>query len=160
MKKLIILFLGLCSQLNAQDVYTIFPENSNSGSKWYTIASGANTTLTYNFGGQSTTSKYGGYTEVVCWADTVTIAGDSLTVSIRPLFYNKVSGNLESSADTDADSVAVKDNFDWAIGTDSQYKFNVGANLPPCDGAQVNVYNNDTAVSVMVRIELRNARDR
>lgn len=151
MKKTIILLALLVPLLaQAQRTQRILPQSNATGKSWVDVAENSSTTFTFTFPGAGLTgsgqeNSYSGYLEIIVWADTISAGtiddGDSLTVSVYPLFYDLDSQQLEQSNDADKDSLDIKNIYDWGANhSDNRYAFNVSANLPGCDGFQVNAY--------------------
>lgn len=152
MKTKIILLLALLMPIMAQAQRTqrILPQSNATGKSWVDVAENSSTTFTFTFPGAGLTgsgqeNSYSGYLEIIVWADTISAGtiddGDSLTVSVYPLFYDMVDLRLEQSNDADKDSIDIKNIYDWGSNhSDERYAFNVSANLPPCDGFQLNIY--------------------
>ena len=157
MKKLIPFLVLPLLAFNYFDTVTYYPAEDTSGNTGVNISASSYQTLTYKFG----TSRHGydGFVEVVARLDTNRVGAvgdrDGATISIKPMFWDKVDKQLELSSQADQDSTIIISALDWgAIVNDNQVTLNISANLPPCDGAQVSITTGADG-QVNARVELK-----
>jgi len=164
MKKSNLLFLTLfmlpviCS---AQQVTMLYPTSNPTGLNWTELTAESDTFFIFLLPRTSINTNYSGVVQAVAYIDTAAAGvedSDSLTISIEPLYFDKVENALVRSSAADRDSVDIVNLYDWgATDADSTYDISAIADLPPCQGARVNVYAGLSA-ACRIRVELHISR--
>lgn len=162
---LFILLFALPIICSAQQVTILYPTSNPTGLNWTELASSSSTSFTFIFPRTNTRTSYTGVVQCIVYVDTA-LAGvshrDSLTVSVEPLRYDKTldtdgvvsAGDLVRTSQADHDSIDVVNMYDWGTGdSDNTVNISAIADLPPCQGARVNVYTGLNA-ACRVRVEL------
>lgn len=166
MKKAWLIILFLTFAAHAQ-VLRLTPTSDPNGMTFTSLSASSNTSFTFTWPGTDFRNEYAGYCEVVVEVDSAsgTVGDrDSLWASIQPLFGIKHIStgvfSLKPSSAADKDSIDIVNVYNWGTtDSDSKYDINATANLPPCDGARVNVYTGRNAqCKVRVFLKIQNAR--
>lgn len=144
MKKFITFFCLLPLFCMAQEVTKIYPAENPTGKELTAVSASSYTTFTFAFPGTGFRSSYTGFCHTVIIVDSAsgTVGNrNAFTASIKPTYYDVLTGIRKLSSEADQDSTTIVSAYDWGTtDDDDMVDITLATNLPPCDGAIVKIY--------------------